>query len=279
LIPPLGLYCDWRDQRQRESIARFIRALRNSIDALAVYYNDLAKRPAPPSIDHLVIRRRKHRTPYPHQYTSVDGETVEFKYIKSMFDDRLVFEVEELARSESREDPPHGRRVIVKFVQRYGRTAHEILYREGAAPKLLGFDDLVDDWKMVTMEYLSSKDWVMLDKLHKEDRQRYREKVQEAVLKLREAGQVHGDLRGCNILVPSSSNGDNVAVKFLDFDEAGSPGVVRYPRYWNTDTVKRPDDAREGLPLKYTHDEFMIDQIFDGVAHNSGEGIRSRPWG
>jgi tRNA A-37 threonylcarbamoyl transferase component Bud32 len=70
---------------------------------------------------------------------------------------------------------------------------------------LLGFDDLVDDWKMVTMEYLSSENWVMLDELHQAKRQRYRDKVQEAVSKLHEAGQIHGDIRGANILVPRSS--------------------------------------------------------------------------
>jgi serine/threonine protein kinase len=260
----LGLYCDWRDHRQRDSIACFIKALRNSLDALADYYNDLYRSASPFYFDHLLIGGRKYRTPYPHQYTSVDGETVEFKYIKPVFDNRMVFEVEQLPFSESQEDPPpaSGRRVIIKFVQRYGRTAHEVLHREGAAPKLLGFDDLVDDWKMVTMEYLSSKDWIMLDEIHQEQRQQYRDKVEEAVSKLHAAGQVHGDIRGANILVPRSSSGDEVVVKFIDYDEAGSPEVATYPRYWNVDTVKRPNDAREGLPLKYTHDKFMVDQIF-----------------
>ncbi|KAH9973238.1 hypothetical protein BGW80DRAFT_1459146 [Lactifluus volemus] len=41
LIPALGLDCDWRDLRQRDSITCFIKTLRNPLDALGDYYNDL----------------------------------------------------------------------------------------------------------------------------------------------------------------------------------------------------------------------------------------------
>ncbi|KAI0251747.1 hypothetical protein BJV78DRAFT_1282215 [Lactifluus subvellereus] len=257
----LLLNCDWRNRDERGSIARFIGALRNFLKSLAVYYDHLAKGGVPPvsSTGHVTIRGAERRAPYPCQYTVLNKKKrVEFRYIELLFDGRMVFEAEELHS---------GRRVIVKFTQSYGEDAHRILDRNGTAPKLLGVDELHRGWKMITMELLSSDKWISLEELSMEVRQQYRVKVEKAILNLHEGGQVHGDVRACNLFVPKSGNGDDIQVKFIDFDEAGPPGKTKYPPCWNTVTVTRPDDVFEGSALKFTHDSFMMKQIFEGVSH------------
>ena len=277
LIPPMGLNCDWRDQRQRDSIARFIGALGNLLDTLETHYNDLSKLPPSPNCDEYILRqKRKYRTPYPHQYTSVTGEIIKFKYIEQIIEGRLLFEVEELPHGDDEEAPRQARRTIIKFVQRYGRIAHEVLSQAGMAPELYGYEDLVDDWKMVAMECLPSSDWMMLEDLGREERRLYREEMEKAVSLLHSAGQIHGDIRACNILVPNSR--EKIMVKFLDFDESGPPETTTYPRYWNTESVQRPHDATEGLPLQFTHDTFMLNSILKGVGHKFGDGIRRAAW-
>ena len=253
----LLLNCDWRNRDQRGSIARFIGALRNYLKSLEGYYDNLAKGGVPPvsNTGSVTIRGAERRAPYPCQYTSLNTkETVEFEYIELLFDGKMVFEAEELLS---------GQRVIVKFVQSYGEDAHRILDRDGAAAKLLGVDELPGGWKMITMELLSPEKWIWLEDLSKEARQQYRGKVEEAISNLHKGGQVHGDVRACNIFVPKSSNGNEIQIKFIDFDEAGPPGTTVYPPYWNTESVTRPAGVFEGSVLQYTHDDFMVKQIFD----------------
>ena len=267
----LLLNCDWRNQDQRGSIARFVGALRNFLKSCAEYYDHLAKGGVPPvSNSSVTIRGAGRRAPYPCQFTLLDKkEMVEFRYIELLFEGRMVFEAEELHS---------GRRVIVKFAQRYGEDAHRVLDRDGVAPKLLGVDELPGGWKMITMELLSPDKWISLEELSKEMRQQYRDKIEKAVSNLHKDGQVHGDVRACNILVPKSGNENDIQVKIIDFDEAGPPGTTVYPPYWNTETVKRPDDVFEGSALQYAHDDFMVKQIMEGVSHKSGVGIRPVAW-
>ncbi|KAI0247236.1 hypothetical protein BJV78DRAFT_1247584 [Lactifluus subvellereus] len=266
----LLLNCDWRNRGERDSITRFIGALRNCLKSLEKYYDGLAQVDVPPASDTVTVRGAKRRAPYLCQYTSLNKEPVEFEYLELLIGGRMVFKAEELHT---------GRRVIVKFAQRYGKEAHQILARSDAAPELLGVDELADEWKMITMELLPSDKWVLLEDLSREERQQYQDKVREAVLRLHAGDQVHGDVRACNIFVPKSGNGDDIQVKFIDFDEAGPPGDTKYPPYWNTESVTRPDDVFEGSALQKDHDRFMVDQIFAGISHKSGTGIMRAPWG
>ncbi|KAI0252313.1 hypothetical protein BJV78DRAFT_1281860 [Lactifluus subvellereus] len=203
----LLLNCDWRNRGERDSITRFIGALRNCLKSLEKYYDGLAQVDVPPASDTVTVRGAERRAPYLCQYTSLNKEPVEFKYLELLIGGRMVFKAEELHT---------GRRVIVKFAQRYGKEAHQILARSGAAPELLGVDELADEWKMITIELLPSDKWVLLEDLSREERQQYQDKVREAVLRLHAGDQVHGDVRACNIFVPKSGNGDDIQLKFID---------------------------------------------------------------
>ena len=122
---------------------------------------------------------------------------------------------------------------------------------------------------MVVMEYLPHEHWCTLAEVRQKERQKYKSKVEQLVSQLHSAGFVHGDLRASNFFVPK--NGD-IMVKLVDFDEAGAPKEARYPLYWNTYTVTRPEGAIERAVLEVEHDNFMVKDIFDGTGepHVSG---------
>lgn len=254
LTPALILNCDWRDHDQQTLIARFVMALRISLKSLNAYYDDLEKKPKSIPSEIMKFCDHDHRAPHPHQYTTlgIAKEEVEFRYVKALFSNRLVFEVKE-CNSE--------RTVIVKFTDHYNTGAHRALDEHGLAPRLLGYDELAGGWLMITMERLS-KDWIMLENLPQEKRQPYRKGVEDALDKLHKAGYVHGDVRAANILVQLSSS--ELEVKIIDFDEAGPADKATYPPFWNTE-ITRPADAVEGAHLQMAHDDFMVNEIFGEV--------------
>lgn len=266
LTPSLNLSCDWRDHDQYKLITRFVFALRLCLKRLVQYYLDLAKEKDPQEIASNSIYNSKFRAPYPHQYTSLDNQqTVQFCYVRALFSSRLIFEVERL---------DDKKRVVVKFVETYCTDAHKSLSAGNVAPELLGYDELPGGWLMITMEYLSDG-WTMLESLSMDERQLYKAKVEEALNMLHNAGYVHGDVRACNILVRGPTDEcEDIKIKLLDFDESGPPETTKYPPYWNSKTVTRHEEAVEGAPLQKAHDEFMVTEIFKGVAHVSGHGKR-----
>lgn len=79
----------------------------------------------------------------------------------------------------------------------YSVEAHEALHHAGFAPRLHGCELLPGRWLMVVMEYLpSARTWDATDA-----REKPRDALRAAIDALHEAGFVHGDLRGCNVLV------------------------------------------------------------------------------
>ena len=130
------------------------------------------------------------------------------------------------------------RKLVVKFVDRYGVEAHELLAKEGMAPQLLycgtldGRNDVrnggshaqgrmsfglyVGPLRMVVMDYVEAQkrdDWPA----------NAREQAQEAIKKLHDEGFVFGDLRPPNVLFLGRR------VFLIDFDWAGKKGKARYP--------------------------------------------------
>lgn len=75
-------------------------------------------------------------------------------------------------------------------------------------------------------------------------------------------GLVHGDVRWPNILVSEDD------INFVDFDHCGQDGVMRYPREW--DHTYRPRDAKEGDLMKITHDEWMLERVFESESSRRG---------
>ena len=83
----------------------------------------------------------------------------------------------------------------ILFCCRYSTAAHAALQAAGFAPRWLGCEQLPGRWLMVVMEYLEGTcTWdAAMDKP--------RAALRKAVDALHAAGFVHGDLRGCNVLV------------------------------------------------------------------------------
>ena len=164
------------------------------------------------------------------------------------------------------------RELVVKFVDRYGMEAHELLAREGMAPRLLYYGSLdgtndvrnsagrgeggleyglyVGPLRMVVMDRI-----VCVQKRGSWPRDA-RDQVEEAIKKLHEKQLVFGDLREPNVLFSEGK------VFLIDFDWAGKVGEARYPRGLSPH-VDWPAQATnlERELIKPAHDLYMLNKL------------------
>jgi hypothetical protein len=145
-------------------------------------------------------------------------------------------------------------KVVVKFVQRYGKDAHHKACELGLAPRLryVGppyWDDKIacsyEGAHMVVMDFVEDDSIAMLTQVNWEV-------LKDKVGKLHEAGFVHGDLRAPNIIM--TTDGPNV----LDWDWAGEKGAVVYPEFLNTSLF-------EGLGLQGVKAHELITEEHDNL--------------
>jgi len=218
LTPALRVDCDFRDDRQRNLLAGFVRALRNAFEEL----KELYKSPSGPIPDphgyrsHEDAKSIDRYFPYKNSYMDEEGIECAFKYKSRLRQGALIF-IAEHTEPEASANP-----IVVKFTRTYSKVVHDLLASKGFAPELLAVEDLVGGWKMVVMEYLSG--WVMLQEKPHKERQKYKEKLEEALHIIHDRNLVHGDVRCPNILVSEDGN-----VKFIDFDHCGVDGKDVYP--------------------------------------------------
>ena len=159
------------------------------------------------------------------------------------------------------------RKLVIKFVDRYGTEAHETLAEKGMAPQLLyygaldGEEDLRNSTKegafehglyigplrMVIMEYIKGEPWP----------RDAREQVKKAIDLLHEKELVFGDLRRQNVLFSGGK------VLLIDFDWAGKEKEVPYPRGLST-RVRWADKPKrlERKLIKREHDNVMLELLF-----------------
>ena len=197
--------------------------------------------------------------PYPTEFdeylatnTGSGPNHIKFEYIDAFRGDPT--DVTFLAKVIS----PSDRKLVIKFVDRYGVEAHQLLADAGMAPRLLycGLLDGKNDAREVKSHALSSTKcgglyvgpMRMVVMEHFEGRaadgekdtwpKDLRNKVEKAIKKLHDAGLVFGDLRGPNIMF----SGEKAAI--IDFDWAGREGEVRYPRHLSR-SVRWPGSVEE----------------------------------
>lgn len=151
----------------------------------------------------------------------------------------------------------------MKFVQTYSEHTHQKCSDMGIAPKLLAVNVIAGNWKMIVMSLLGSE-FRPLNEVHGGKREKTRKYVFTAVNKLHEAGYVHGDLRGPNIMVAFGQESDKVQVKLVDFDWAGIQGDAHYPSFMNMD-LKWPPNVKVGMCIEKEHDLFMVNQLYNDV--------------
>ena len=198
----------------------------------------------------------------------VDGalpELTEFQYIEPLHGDSTNTAF--LAKVKSSD-----RNLVIKFVDRYGVEAHQLLADQKMAPQLLycglldGMNDVrtgraqgstkigglyVGSMRMIVMEYIERD---TMEPLWPDDACK---KVEEAIKKLHDAEFVFGDLRAPNIIF----SGGNAFL--IDFDWAGREGEARYPRNLSRG-VNWPKEVEELeiKPILMDHDWFMFNQLF-----------------
>jgi len=131
LTPALRVDCDYRDDRQRNLLAGFVRALRNAFEGLKNFY----KSPSGPIRDPCGYRSNKYASidrpfPYKDSYTNEGRIECAFKY-KLRLPGYLIF------LAEHTEPEANAKPIIVKFTRTYSEVVHKLLASEGFAPELL----------------------------------------------------------------------------------------------------------------------------------------------
>lgn len=154
--------------------------------------------------------------------------------------------------------------------------AHQALEAFGFAPPLLSCQRLPGPWLMVVMPYLKDVSTWSAAMQKPEDR------LHAAVNVLHSAGYVHGDLRGCNVMMDNEKvRGSSfepvcldaatlssapywhfhcskrlwiVQVYVVDFEWAGKEGEARYPLYINHANIQWPEGASDSKLITKAHD-------------------------
>jgi serine/threonine protein kinase len=223
----------------RSSLARHLAAFREAVGKLETYYRDLPAPPPTPPQGELL--------PYPNSFTSLLDNTLQnFDYVKRAIGDKLLF----LGQL------PDKRTICIKFVRQYSAEAHKCCAQLGFAPQLFGFKSLPGGWSMVVMDWLGPDKWCPLDEITIT-----RKDVDPLILsisQLHQSGYGHGDLRAANILVSKS---DPKRYMIVDFDWAGTLGIVRYPMNVNRVEIWRPDSVVDEALILAEHDVSMLEHM------------------
>ncbi|KDQ19682.1 hypothetical protein BOTBODRAFT_143115 [Botryobasidium botryosum FD-172 SS1] len=251
ILPP---FCNPHDAQLKETIVRFFGAFKNAFHSLKAYYEveipKLRSLTSPSSVQPLF--------PYPRTYTSL-GEnptSVAFQYTRkydTLRPTQLIF------YGADEEDDQVGRKLCIKFVRRYSKEAHELCALQGQAPALYGFEKLAGGWYTIVMEDLEAH--IPYNEAHglsPAQRRLVRSEVLECMHALHSQNIAHGDIRGANILINVHPENGSLSVKLIDFDWAGTAGVVKYLMNVNCKEVRRPQGAVDGLPILKEHDLIMV---------------------
>lgn len=246
------------DDAQVFAIARLLYALRLALEELKAYYSALK----PPRLTDGFMNPRFCPSIDSYQVNPTTP-MVQFRYVRPLESgSSCVTFLAKLNDASQRE-------VVVKFVRRYGREAHEWMAAKTPrwAPELIYHGRLGDgygDLALVVMEY------VVGETFHDYYSGRVDKDIKE-VLKRRldafnEAGFLFGDLRKPNIMLEGSIEAE-AAVRFIDFDWACQTGAgARYP--FHTFPASRSkavsdDDRRHpreyDLIIKEHQDQMLVD--------------------
>lgn len=264
-------------------IAKVFASLRRGLGTLDKYYGAIPTSvtvpPTPTTPAECFLFPRPCFFPYPTKFkepqagAAQDAETefTEFEYVDVASGDPTNVTFFAKAKSGGSSS---DRQLVVKFVERYGVDAHDLLAKEGMAPRLLycGSLDGSDDTRNCGSRavgrlecglYVGPLRMVVMDRVEDvQERDAWpenaRDQVKQAIDKLHEGGFVFGDLQAQNILF----SGEGKAF-FIDFDWAGKKGEARYPRGISSqvDWPKRAEELEREL-IEPGHDLYMLDKLF-----------------
>ncbi|KAF9482613.1 hypothetical protein BDN70DRAFT_801214 [Pholiota conissans] len=211
--------------------ARLFIALRQCLAELKTYYEGLGSVPPCEANE-----PHPRYYPYPSSYTSNDGTLVHFDYLETLEEDAAC--VTYLAQITNQttsgdvttDEDAASTKIVVKFVARYGKEVHELLAREGHAPRLRYYGSVSgipssgvlpspaersppglclrsDLMYMVVMDYVEASSKTPSNA---------RQQISPVLTLLHSNGYVFGDLRGQNVLFDADGN-----IKFIDFNWCG----------------------------------------------------------
>ncbi|KXN81872.1 hypothetical protein AN958_03574 [Leucoagaricus sp. SymC.cos] len=236
------------EERQVLEAARHLYALSISTRELNDYFGQLT----PPS----VIPGHIHPRYCPSINCFIDEKTshkVSFIYERPL--ERDPSSVAFLAiREDTREQ------VVVKFVRRYGKDAHNHMANIGLAPQLIHYSNLGDTHdrlSLVVMEYVIGK--TLHDIFGNNDLPiDILDGVKLALGFLDQGGYVLGDLRRPNVMIAEGNGPIQKRMRFIDFDWAGKQGDdLRYP-FHVANVIRKVSGAEEYDLITKEHQEAMF---------------------
>ncbi|PBK86627.1 hypothetical protein ARMGADRAFT_1066525 [Armillaria gallica] len=196
-------------------IAHILYSLQGSIKYLQSYYKNLK----PQSLE--------ANKPHPRFFPSItsypsNGREINFTYTSPLeLDDTCMTFLATLGANLGQ------KKVVVKFVQRYGEVAHRLLEELQLAPALLyagPIDGCGVSFQMIVMEYIQGQTLV---EAHPDGLLPIgiKKAIKTGLDTLHSKDFVYGDLRRQNIMVTDEDN----RIRFIDFDWAGKVGEVSMP--------------------------------------------------
>jgi serine/threonine protein kinase len=231
------------DTQLRFTVARHLSAMKRAVESLRQYYevdlraiNDLSN-DSPPQAPF----------PYVTSFKSLEDSTVQKFVYKTQHDSAKLLFTGELQT---------GKRIYIKFVQRYSDKAHSLCASMGFAPALIGYERVPGGWFIVVMDALDEE----YEELPRGPLpSSFADEITAKITLLHQAGYVHGDIRDTNVMVRKDGQ---KGFMLVDFDWAGEISEARYPMYVNRGTdLWRPDGAQDGNFIMADHDVQMLDYM------------------
>lgn len=225
----------------QRSLAIALRACANAKQSLDRLYRD-----SPAATSSPASTTERSLFPYPTSYASLQrsGQQTSFHYIRpeAPTPSYLIF------YAESQDGD-----LFIKFTRSYSKAAHEHSARQSQAPRLYGFETIPGGWFMVVMERLKEYEHFRMELRPSAT---VATRIKACLATLHDAGMVHGDFRGANVLISKR----DCSVKLVDFDWSGEVGAARYPSNLNrAPDLHRPDRARNGALLQPSDDIWMLE--------------------
>jgi serine/threonine protein kinase len=256
LTPMFAFNTNANDSNASRPLSRALGGMTRAIESLKKYYAQVDA--AVESDAGNAILHQQVEYPYRNHYTTA-GNKVEFQYDQRLDQGKLLF----LCSRTTDET-----KVCVKFTQKYSTDAHKYCADKGVAPELYAVEKLPGGWLMVVMEYLDS--YTALVDLSSKVTMSCETAATAAVGILHDGGFVHGDVRDANMMVENGTDENSQrSVKLVDFDWAGKDEETTYPPNVNYTQIRRPMEAKDGMPIKMSHDNEMLSYIFSPASTQS----------
>jgi len=235
--------------------ARILYALARSLCRLDAFYKSLKIQSQPP-----VPKKLEPRYfPSIDAYRGPDDAIINFTFIIPLELDPVCTTF--LAKTEG----PVSEPIVVKFVHRYNKEAHELLAENGMAPKLRYCDGIgirnddpsYGDLRMEVMDFVDGETVEKAETLPPTLGQQ----IRDILTLLHQADYVFGDLRGPNVMITKNNE-----VLFIDFDMVGKHGKSTYPIMMSP-SIQWPDGVADGLGVMMKeHDFEMLERLVPGMS-------------